>query len=53
MTGTSGGRNSVFMTIGDPKKDLGAAERPTSEGYSINVTADGIVIAGASPFGAW
>ncbi|KAH8773195.1 beta-hexosaminidase [Hyaloscypha sp. PMI_1271] len=45
--------NSIFMTIGNSSHYLDAAGRPTSEGYSINITKDGIVITGASPLGAF
>lgn len=45
--------NSIFMTIGNSSHYLDAAGRPTSEGYSINITEDGIVITGASPLGAF
>jgi hexosaminidase len=41
------------MTIGNSSHYLDAAGRPTSEGYSINITKDGIVITGASPLGAF
>lgn len=44
--------NSIFMTIGNGSW-VDAAGRPTSEGYTIDVTASGIVITGASPLGAW
>jgi hexosaminidase len=45
--------NSILMTIGNSSHYLDAAGRPTSEGYSINITKDGIVITGASPLGAF
>jgi hexosaminidase len=45
--------NSMFMTIGNSSDYLDAAGRPTSEGYSIDVTRDGIVIVGASPLSAF
>ena len=54
ITGKSSVKNSIFMTIAkNPSQFLDAAGRPTSEGYSIDVTSHGIVITGASPLGAW
>ncbi|OHF04042.1 glycosyl hydrolase family 20 [Colletotrichum orchidophilum] len=47
-------KGSIFLTLADDTsiyKD--AAGRETSEGYSLNVTADGVLITGASPLGAW
>ncbi len=46
-------KNTIFMTIGNESNYFDAAGRPTSEGYTIDVTSDGIVITGASPSGAW
>lgn len=46
-------KDSIFITIGNSSTWLDAAGRPTSEGYSIDVTSDGIVITGASALGAW
>jgi hexosaminidase len=51
--GAAASLNSVFLTIGNSSRYLDAAGRPTSEGYSIDVTKDGIVITGASPLGAF
>ena len=51
--GKSAEKNSIFMTISDSSDYLDAAGRPTSEGYSIAVTLQGLVITGASPLGAW
>jgi hexosaminidase len=54
ITGKSSAKNSVFMTISKNSSEfLDAAGRPTSEGYSIDVTSTGIVITGASPLGVW
>jgi hexosaminidase len=45
-------RNSVFLTLDQLNCTfVGAAGRPTSEGYSLLVDSDGITIAGASPLG--
>ena len=53
-TGKLSANNSIFMTISNNSSEfLDAAGRPTSEGYSIVVTSDGIAITGASPLGAW
>lgn len=52
-TSKSAGKNSIFLTLGNSSDYLDAAGRPTSEGYSIQVTAQGIVITGASPLGIW
>lgn len=46
-------KDSIFITIGNSSTWLDAAGRPTSEGYTIDVTSNGIVITGASPLGAW
>lgn len=51
--GGAAAKNSIFITIGNASQYLDAAGRPTSEGYSIDVTSHGIVITGASPLGAW
>ena len=54
VTGNAATANSIFLTIGtNSSQFLDAAGRPTSEGYSIDVTSQGIVITGASPLGAW
>ncbi|KAK1711802.1 family 20 glycosyl hydrolase [Colletotrichum lupini] len=47
-------QGSIFLTLADDAslyKD--AAGRETSEGYSLNVTIDGVLITGASPLGVW
>jgi hexosaminidase len=46
-------KDSIFVTIGkaDGYKDI--AGRNTAEGYSLDVTSEGITITGASPLGAW
>lgn len=46
-------KDSIFLTIdedGDYKTEAG---EDTSEGYSIEVKDDGVVIKGSSPLGAW
>lgn len=54
VTGTAAVSNSIFLTLGSNATEfLDAAGRPTSEGYSIDVTSDGITITGASSLGAW
>jgi hexosaminidase len=46
--------HTLFLTISNKPNDfLDAAGRPTSEGYEITVTTEGITLAGASPLGAW
>lgn len=46
--------NSVFLTVAEDKsKFIDAAGRVTSEGYTLNVTSDGIFITGASPLGVF
>ncbi|KAF7346016.1 Beta-hexosaminidase [Mycena sanguinolenta] len=45
--------NSVFLTISSDGMFLDAAGRHTSEGYTLTVGSEGVVIAGASPLGAW
>jgi hexosaminidase len=46
--------NVIFLTLSDnPNEFLDAAGRPTSEGYSLQVTTSSVTIAGASPLGAW
>ena len=44
---------SIFLTHGSEDAYLDAAGRPTSEGYSIEVSSNGVTITGASPLGAW
>lgn len=46
-------QDSIYITISNSSNYVDAAGRPTSEGYSIDVTSSGIVITGASPLGAW
>lgn len=54
VTGRSSAKNAIFITISKNTSEfLDAAGRPTPEGYSIDVTSRDIVIAGASPLGAW
>jgi hexosaminidase len=53
-TGKPSAKTSIFITISkNSSQFLDAAGRPTSEGYSMDVTSEGIVITGASPLGAW
>lgn len=51
--GTSASSDSIFLTLGDPAVYLNASGSPSSEGYTIDVTASGITIMAASPLGAW
>ncbi|KAF2136686.1 glycoside hydrolase family 20 protein [Aplosporella prunicola CBS 121167] len=44
---------SIFLTLDHETEFLDAAGRPTSEGYSISISTNGVVVAGASPLGAW
>lgn len=44
---------SIFLTIATDRIFLDAAGRNTSEGYTLTVGAQGVVIAGASPLGAF
>lgn len=46
-------QDSIFVTIGNSSEYKDAAGRSTSEGYSLDVTSEGIAISGASPLGAW
>ncbi|KAF9871825.1 glycosyl hydrolase family 20 [Colletotrichum karsti] len=52
-TGAEAEEGSIFLTLDDATAFKDAAGRDTSEGYALNVTVDGIRIAGASPLGAW
>lgn len=45
--------NSIFLTLGNQSSFLDAAGRPTSEGYSLDVSDEAITVTGASPLGAW
>lgn len=47
------GQGSIFLTLGDSGDYLDAAGAPTSEGYTLSVSADGVTIRGASPLGVW
>ncbi|KAL1870780.1 hypothetical protein Daus18300_005100 [Diaporthe australafricana] len=51
--GANATADSIFLTLGDSSAYLNASGDPSSEGYSLSVTADGITITGASPLGAW
>jgi hexosaminidase len=53
VSGSESLTNSIFLTLGDQSTFLDAAGRPTSEGYSLDVNEEGIVITGASPLGVW
>lgn len=46
-------KNDVFLTLDTEGTYLDAAGRHTAEGFTIMIDADGIVISGASPLGAW
>lgn len=46
-------KGSIFLTIDSDTKFSDVAGRPSSEGYSLSVTKEGITIAGASPLGTW
>ena len=46
-------RHSILLTLGDPSQYLNAAGSRTSEGYTLNVTEDRVVVSGASPLGVW
>lgn len=46
-------KDTIFITISNSSTYLDAAGRPTSEGYTIDVTSNGVIITGASPLGAW
>lgn len=48
-----GSAKSIFLTVDKNGSFTDAAGRPTSEGYSIDISASGITIAGASPLGTW
>ena len=43
----------IFLTLGQPSDFVDAAGRPTSEGYKLTVTGEGITITGSSPLGTW
>jgi hexosaminidase len=51
--GTDSTTGSIFLTLGDPNVYLNASGEPSSEGYSLSVTSDGVTITGASPLGVW
>jgi hexosaminidase len=46
---------SIFLTLASNKigEFFDAAGRPTSEGYTLTVSSEGIEISGASPLGVW
>lgn len=52
-TGSQAEKDSVYFTIGNINDYKDVAGRNTSEGYSLDVTSEGIIITGASPLGAW
>lgn len=45
--------SSIFLTLDNRTEYQDAAGRWTSEGYTLDVHADHVIIAGASPLGAW
>lgn len=45
--------DGIFLTIGDKGDYMDVAGRETSEGYTLTTDESGLVIAGASPLGAW
>ena len=49
----SAGSDSIFLTLGDKKDYTDAADRFTSEGYTLITNNSGIYIVGASPLGVW
>ncbi|KAK2037673.1 family 20 glycosyl hydrolase [Colletotrichum somersetense] len=51
--GDAAEQGSIFLTLGDAGLYRDAAGRESSEGYSLNVTIDGVRITGASPLGVW
>ncbi|TVY84722.1 Beta-hexosaminidase [Lachnellula suecica] len=53
VVGNSASKDSIFMTIGNSSHYLDAAGRPTSEGYLLGITSQGITVTGASSLGAW
>ncbi|MCJ1328569.1 hypothetical protein MMC10_005246 [Thelotrema lepadinum] len=54
INGTEASQSSVFLTLApSTTKFVDAAGRPTSEGYTLNVTDAGLLVEGASPLGVW
>lgn len=53
VNGTSSSVDSIFFTLGDASTYVNASGDSSSEGYTLSVTSNGIVITGASPLGAW
>lgn len=51
--GRKSSASSIFLTLGNQSAFLDAAGRPTSEGYRLDVTENGVTITGASPLGVW
>ncbi|KAI9036350.1 glycoside hydrolase [Aspergillus affinis] len=45
--------DSIFLTLTNNSDFQDAAGRPTAEAYTLNIHDNGIIIAGASPLGAW
>ncbi|KAJ9227311.1 CAZyme family GH20 [Paecilomyces variotii] len=45
--------NSIFLTIDNETTFHDIAGRATSEGYTLTVDENGIIISGASPLGTW
>ncbi|PSR88673.1 glycoside hydrolase, catalytic core [Coniella lustricola] len=51
---TSDDGGFLYLTLAeDPSLYLNASSDPSSEGYTLSVTADAITITGASPLGVW
>ncbi|KAK8064670.1 beta-hexosaminidase [Apiospora phragmitis] len=46
-------QGAIFLTLGDSGDYLDAAGAPTSEGYTLSVSANGVAVRGASPLGVW
>lgn len=53
VTGTAAAPGAIFLTLGDARDYLDVAGRETSEGYTLETTAEGLVVRGASPLGVW
>ncbi|KAK8074614.1 beta-hexosaminidase [Apiospora hydei] len=46
-------QGTILLTLGNSSDYLDAAGAPTSEGYTLSVSADGVTVRGASPLGVW
>jgi hexosaminidase len=51
--GTKRKTNAIFVTLTNQTEFHDAAGQWTSEGYALTVDDKGVVVAGASPLGAW